>query len=79
MIESKDDATFSVSHTPFTITPPKYRCAKHGITSNGCLELWGGGKLEGEYCMECYKDWVRENILPVVRDDAAPGESKEGK
>ncbi len=74
--EGTATTTFSVSDTlPFTFTPTKYRCAKHGIVTS-CVSLWSGGGHEGDYCMECYKEWIRANILPVVRDDAAHGEGE---
>ena len=74
-----EPSIYIASNSAFTLAVPKYRCAKHGLTS-GCVSLWGEGQQpEGEYCMECYKDWVRTNLLPVVRESAAPGESKEGK
>lgn len=52
----------------FTATSVRlmYRCEKHGVI-NSCVSLFADDILKGEYCMECYKDWISANLLPVVR------------
>jgi len=48
------------------IKPPKHLCPTHGVTKDGCVSLWDGGKLEGDYCMTCYKDMIRKFCQPVT-------------
>lgn len=65
---TSDDGKYTISNDQrLFFKPPQYRCAKHGLTE-GCVSLWGkDGKLDGEYCLECYKDWVRATLQPVTR------------
>ena len=56
-----------------TFHQPKYLCPKHGLVT-GTVRLYGdGGETQGDYCMECYKDWIRANLQPL-QPHAAGGE-----
>jgi len=56
--------TFAVSGS--MVQTFEYNCPIHGVTKNGCVSLWDGGKLEGDYCMTCYKDMIRKFCQPVT-------------
>lgn len=55
------------SGSSFTFKPPEYLCPVHGNTKDGCVSLWTDGKLDGEYCMTCYKELIRKFCSPVIR------------
>jgi hypothetical protein len=59
--------TYTVSSPMVQIfKPPKYLCPVHGVTKDGCVSLWDGDKLEGDYCMTCYKEMIRKFCQPVT-------------
>ena len=78
-----DDLKITANSTTVILTAPKYNCPKHGVVED-CVtifKMWES-KVDGEYCMECYKDLLRANLQPVTRvpvSAAAAHENSEKK
>ena len=61
------DAKFTVnSGSNLYWSGPKYTCSKHGVITSTVSILETRDSPREEYCMECYKDWIRANLLPVT-------------
>lgn len=59
-------ATYTVSSPTNQFKLPEYLCPTHGVTKDGCISFWEGGKPAGDYCMTCYKDLIRKFCQPVT-------------
>ena len=53
------------------IKEPVYICEVHGEVTSGCVTMWTDDKATGEYCMECFKQLIRDHCKPVTRKVAA--------
>ena len=64
----KGSDKFLINNTSeLTFKPPEHLCPTHGVTKDGCVSFWEGGKPAGDYCMTCYKDMIRKFCQPVTR------------
>ena len=69
MSEESKYVIYNSSESMLTFSMPKYICPKHGIHDGGALSLFGrNGEKEGDYCLLCYKEWIKANIPAVVRE-----------